>query len=180
MQYKYSAMAKIRDLIPTTVLFKKEKTDSILMDLVEDFDMALIEYSIILSGGSKDLYVNDWKDQDGEEVFIPERLYLKAYDISMTFGIKGTVNDYLPKWIKFDNYLTGKDGSGAEFTIFSPWYNIGRQHCYAKDYKAKESNREIGGNLFHTFERPVRITDPATFIDATIDKSGNYQLQIRE
>lgn len=172
-------MAEVKELTPTTILFQKAGTGSTVKDLVDDFDMALISFPVVLSGGIKDYYANDWKDENGEEVFFPEKAYLKAYDLSVTLGIKGNVSNYLERWNTFFDYITGKDGTGTEFGFYSPWLDLGHPHCYFKDYKAKDGNRETGGGIFHTFDATIRITDPDSFLTAVLDDNGNYNLQIK-
>lgn len=167
-------------LIPTTVLFQKAKEGSPVKDMVDDFDMALISFPLVLSGGTKDFYANNWKDDDGEEAFFPERAPLAPFDLSITLGVKGTVSGYLDKWRLFNDYLTGADGNGTDFAFYSPWYDLGFHHCYFKGYKAKDGNREIEGSIFHTFEATFRITEPETFIVAVLDPDGNYSLQERK
>lgn len=173
-------MEETKELTPTTILFQKAKDGSPIKDMVDDFGVALISFPVTLSGGMKDYYANAWKDGDGEEAFFPERSFLNAYDLSLTLGVKGTVKDYIGKWLAFSNYLTGRDGSGTEFSFYSPWLDIGHPHCYFKGYKAKDGDREAGGGVFHTFEATFRITDPGTFMAAVLNLDGDYELVARD
>lgn len=112
------------------VYFRKTGS-SVVKDSIRDFGMYCKEVPFMLFGDAKDLSSDDYKDEDGEDEYIPETLPLKSYTMEVTFAFKGD-RDSANKALKdFVSYLTGRDadGEGAEFDMYSTYTDMGRQRC---------------------------------------------------
>lgn len=101
----------------------------------EQFDVYVREGGLpfIIRGEVKDLPQNDWYDEDGVEEYVPESgLYMKSYDMEVEFIYKGANYTSKSKMTEFFNYLTGRDGTGGLFKIYSTYTCIGRQNVRLK------------------------------------------------
>lgn len=118
-------------------------------------------------GESKEIYTNNWKDEHGEEAYIPSVVYSEAYDLEVSFAYKGAVGSAYPALKSFRDYLRGNDGDGAELEIYSPYTGIGRKKCYLKSFPEKDffqSNVDEGLEFTVTF----RVTDPVTDVTLSL------------
>lgn len=145
-----------------------------------DFSMACLNFPFKVTGDTKDLPANDWKDENGLDVYIPSSLPLKAYDINVEFGYVGqdlssgtpNVINAMNAALAFFKFLTGHSGSGgsgAELTIYSPYTGIGRKSIYAikmDNEKARFMLKQDMANLYNenvlTFNVTFRVCDPLT------------------
>jgi len=140
-----------------TILFQKEKADSILKDLVKDFDMVCLSFPLQLNLEAKEIVSDDWAEEDGEDWFEPPVLPLKAYDIDVEIGYSG--DNWRTKIESFLNYLTGQDGSGVKIKMYDVHTGIGRKGVRFVSYKPNLSGYD--GKLM-TFTLRFRVTDPRT------------------
>lgn len=140
-----------------SILFQKEKTGSVLKDLVRDFNMVCLSFPLQLNLEAKDVVTDDWPEEDGEDWFEPSVLPLKAYDINVEIGYSG---DYWSTKIEsFLNYLTGQDGSGVKMKMYDVHTGIGRKGVRFVSYEPNLSGYD--GKLM-TFTIRFRVTDPRT------------------
>ena len=140
-----------------TILFQKEKADSILKDLVKDFDMVCLSFPLQLNLEAKEIVSDNWAEEDGEDWFEPPVLPLKAYDIDVEIGYSG--DNWRTKIESFLNYLTGQDGSGVKIKMYDVHTGIGRKGVRFVSYKPNLSGYD--GKLM-TFTVRFRVTDPRT------------------
>lgn len=133
-----------------------------------------------VGGKTKDLPKRDWKDEQGEDVYIPSNLMMEAYDaeFEMACVVNNTsgfsLSAAFEKINAFKKWLSGNDtssGSGAELKIYSPYTGIGRQGCYLLEISNEEPHLQLkqsAGNLYNenvlTFRVKFRVTDPMTNI----------------
>lgn len=113
-----------------TVYFRKTGS-SVVKDSVEDFGMFCKDVPFTMYGEAKELSSNDYKDEDGEDEYIPKKLPMKSYTMEVTFAYKGDRDSANKALADFLNYLTGRDenSEGAEFDMYSSYTDIGRQKC---------------------------------------------------
>lgn len=134
---------------------------------------------------TKDLPKRDWKDENGEDVYIPAKIPVEAYDAEFEMAYKGqelSSNPFnlhlaLAQIDAFKKWLTGNDteeGSGAMLSIYSPYSTIGRQKCYLLEIGSEEPHVQVkqeGNNLYNenvvTFKVKFRVTDPVTPFNPT-------------
>lgn len=112
-------------------------------------------------GDSKEVYSNNWKDEHGEDAYIPSVVYSEAYDLEVGLVYKGELGSAYPALKSFRDYLRGIDGDGAELEVYNPHTGIGRGKCYLKSFPTKDffqSNIDEGLEFSVVF----RVTDPVT------------------
>lgn len=113
-------------------------------DTLETFDVWAMEVPFQTVGDVKDLPANDWKDESGEEEYMPAVLPMKAYDMAVKFGYKGKCGTGREHLTAFFNYLRGKawtlngithDGDGAELMMYYELTGTGRRGIRLKGIK---------------------------------------------
>ena len=133
-----------------------------------------------VGGKTKELAKRDWKDEQGEDVYIPSKLMFEAYDAEFEMAYVGQelasnpfdVSLAFEQIDAFKKWLTGNDtesGSGAELKIFSQYANFGRQGCYLMELGDEVPHVQLkqeGDTLYNenvvTFKLKFRVTDPVT------------------
>lgn len=144
-----------------TLLFQKSKIDSSVKDSLVDFGMVCTDIPFMPYGETKELPKRDWADEDGEDTYIPDRIPLLAFDWEIGMGYKGDLSTAQGALKTFTDYLTGKDGSGAELKVYSQFTGIGRKGIYFKgisDFDFFKTNIDE----VVTFKLKLRVTDPTT------------------
>lgn len=144
-----------------TLLFQKSKTGSSVKDSLADFGMVCTDVPFMPCGETKELPKRDWIDEDGEDTYIPDSIPLSAFDWEIEMGFKGELASAQGALKKFTEYLTGKDGSGAELKVYSKYTGIGRQGIYfmgMSDFVFSKTNIDE----VVTFKVNFRVTDPSS------------------
>lgn len=112
-------------------------------------------------GGTKEPYKNNWKDENGEETYIPDTLKVEAYDLKLQFAWKGSLGGAYTAYKNFAAFLTGRDGNGADLSIYDDRTKWGRTKIWYKE----PSNPDFHYDNVHdilTWEATFRVTDPVT------------------
>ncbi len=148
-----------------SVYFRKTGSSTVV-DSVRDFGMYCKEVPFVMYGEAKELTSVDYKDEDGEDEYIPLVLPMKSYTMEVTFAFKGD-RDAANKAIKdMVAYLTGRDGAGegAEFDMYSTYTEIGRQKCrFVSMSNDAELIREDGYDILFP-KLTFKVNDPVTDI----------------
>lgn len=133
-------------------------------------------------GTTKKLPSREWNDEHGADTYIPQRMYMEAYDAEFEFAYKGeelvmnimNLSQAFTQIDAFKKWLTGNDGqpgeeTGASLTIYSPYSTIGRKNCYLVSISNEDPcviAKGRGTNLYNenvvTFKATFRVTDPVT------------------
>lgn len=103
----------------------------------------------------KNVWVHDWIDSDGEDLYVPNELYYKPYDLDLDFvyiGERDSFNDVMRDFIL---YL----GAG-EFSIFDVWQKAGLRLRYIK-YKEGDKYRE--DRDIWQFTITFRVSKPSSY-----------------
>lgn len=104
----------------------------------------------------------EWPGEDGEDAYIPSGgLKLKAYDLDVEFVYKGEIGTAYNAYKTFRNYLTGRDGGGADLTIYDPTWDRGKKGVYVKkisDLSTFRTNLDEGASCKMTF----RVRNPGS------------------
>lgn len=104
------------------------KTTGKLKDTIAEWGMYCGEVSWFVGGAAKELPENDWADEDGKDVWMPEDgVPLKSYDTTLTFYCKGNPSNAERRIAAMLDYLTGRDGSGGWMRIYSEYSESGRR-----------------------------------------------------
>ncbi|GAE83339.1 hypothetical protein JCM10512_1605 [Bacteroides reticulotermitis JCM 10512] len=114
--------------------------------------------------------MDDYPDEDGEDVFIPEILTVKAYDLDVDFSYKGADAENGVR--VFIDYLLGHDGTGASLKVYNPYIKMGRSKIYITGFSEPEFNRENDEEIAN-FTISFRVTDPRTRVVPSYDGNNN-------
>lgn len=153
---------------PYAILFKKMKSDSSVVDTFDNWGIVCKDFPFEIYGEAKELPSNDWYDEDGDDEFIPDELKLSAYELDVDFAYKGSMNSANVNIRGFLDYLTGKDGTGAEMMVYDTYTQIGRQGIrYVKVSPDIFWRQEEGGDVL-VFVVTFKVNDPLT--DITLSK----------
>lgn len=161
-------MANIND----TLLIRKKKLDGSVGSVVStlsSWDIACVSFPFKTGGSTKELYSNDWKDENGEETHIPDELYENAFDVTVGFAYRGSINTAYTSITSFKHFLSGMDGNGSSLELYHPQTGIDRQKCYLKDFSDEDFVRSNIDDVL-TFDVTFRFTDPTTEITLSFNE----------
>ena len=135
-----------------------------VLDLVESFGIYGKEIPFVVGGEVKNVHTNEWYDEDGDEEYVPDKLLLKAYDITIDFAYKGKQRSANEKVLSFIDYLTGRTDGASVMKLYSTYTGIGRQNVrLVKVNDDCELVREKGYDVL-IFKVTFKINDPVTNI----------------
>ena len=170
-----------------TLLF--QKGNGTVVNSFTQWGIACCKVPFKAGGKTKDPAKRDWKDEQGEDVFLPNKLMFEAYDAEFEMAYVGkelasnpfNLSLAMTQIKAFKKWLTGNDttnGSGAELKIYSPYASIGRQKCYLSEISNEEPRLQLvqeGQNIYHenvvTFKVKFRVCDPMT--DITLSETSS-------
>lgn len=144
-----------------SIIFQKEKEGSPVKDLVADFSMVCTSFPFQLGFEAKEIYSDDWADEDGEDMADISTIKLKAYDLEAEIGYTGS--DFNSKLDALVGYLLGSDGNGIKLKVYNPHTNIGRKGIRFVKYEPEMSNPDM-----RTFKITFRVTEPASRVTPSI------------
>lgn len=132
---------------------------------------ALVEYDVRHQGEVKEPYKNDWKDEHGDDEFIPDELVEKSFEITLTIACRKLKSKiYIPgqdlsEYIaNFINYLR----CGGEFMIYFDGSKYGKRNVRFKevdeDATVHTGTVQMGDSTFNetvlTFKVTLHVNDP--------------------
>ena len=106
---------------PYAIYFKKMKDDASVVDTLSDWGIVCKDFPFKLYGEAKELPSFDWKDEDGDDEYVPDELKISAYEIEVEFAYKGAMDSANTKIRGFLDYLTGRGGTGAELMVYDTY-----------------------------------------------------------
>lgn len=89
----------------------------------DEWNIRITDYPFI-SQDTKDLPENDWHDEHGKEVYIPDELPIKAYEVQVSFVYKGSKATAGAQIMSFLDYLR----KGGYFKFYCEWAKMGAYH----------------------------------------------------
>lgn len=156
------------------------KTLGAKKDTISEWGMYCAELDWMVGGSAKELPENDWADEDGKDVWMPEGgIPLKSYDTSLTFYCKGDAERAKRRINAMLDFLTGRDGSGCWMRIYSEYSMSGRGGVRFDSMETNPefvmTNRGIVGKVtvkFH-IDRPQSniILSNGELVDSTSSQS---------
>lgn len=93
----------------------------------EDFSAGVMEFSLP-SFEVKELPANDWKDVEGEEVYVPEKLLLGAGDLEVKLCYRGERGTFWSHKTLVLHYLL----QGGKIAVQLPYAQVGYTDAYFK------------------------------------------------
>lgn len=150
---------------PYAIYFKKMKSDALVVDSLDNWGIVCKEFPFKLYGEAKELPSHDWKGMDGNDEYIPSKLPVAAYDVKVEFAYKGVMDSANANVKGFLDYLTGRDGSGAELMVYDTYTKIGRQHIRYMNVKEDVFHRQEESGDVVVFIVTFKVNDPVTDIE---------------
>lgn len=148
---------------PYSILFQKMKSDAPVKDLLDNFGMVCTDFPLPSPGDVKDLPKRDWADEDGEDIFVPDTLPIKAYDIKISVCYEGTKGTAMDKLEMLLDYLTGADNYGSRLKIYNAKTHTGRQDVYLTKISDTELWQGDDSEILE-FNMELHVCDPKTRI----------------
>ena len=150
-----------------SLLFQK-RTDNVAYDLQDDFSFVCtrIEPGDI---GFKDLEENNWADEDGNDVYFPNKMRLKSFELKVDVAYTGVVDSHQGALSYFLDYITGIYADGIR--LYSKRLNKGYKGVYLKSISDQRLYKTETDEVYEcvlTFE----ITDPISPVSAK--KNGSF------
>ena len=149
---------------PYAILFKKMKNDALVVDTLDSWGIVCKDFPFKMYGEAKELPSNDWKDEDGEDEYVPSVLPIASYEMEVEFAYKGDANSANVKIRSFLDYLTGRDGGGAEMMVYDTYTMIGRQHVRLVSVSDDVFYRQESDGDVVVFAVTFKVNDPMTDI----------------
>ena len=149
---------------PYAIYFKKMKDDASVVDTLSDWGIVCKDFPFKLYGEAKELPSFDWKDEDGDDEYVPDELKISAYEIEVEFAYKGAMDSANTKIRGFLDYLTGRGVTGAELMVYDTYTKIGRQSVRFVSVGDDVFYRQEDGGDVVVFVVTFKINDPVTEI----------------
>lgn len=149
---------------PYAIYFKKMKDDASVVDTFNDWGIVCKSFPFKLYGEAKELPSKDWKDEDGDDEYIPDELKIASYEVEVEFAYKGDINTANVKIKSFLDYLTGRGGTGAELMVYDTYTKIGRQSVRFVSVEDDVFWRQEDGGDVVVFVVTFKVNDPVTDI----------------
>lgn len=138
---------------------------------LSDLGMVLIDSHILGSLTSKEIANTDWDDEDGDDSFAGERIFLEPYDIEYRIGYKGSefsaaenVRDFFDSLSGHGLFLMSDMASGVTY-----------RGVNAVSYEEERSHRELTkGNLDDVEGFSVLITSEGNEYEDFITSDEEY------
>lgn len=153
---------------PYAIYFKKMKSDALVVDTLDNWGIVCKEFPFKLYGEAKELPSHDWKDEDGDDEYIPSKLPIASYEMEVEFAYKGVMDSANASIKGFLDYLTGRDGSGVELMVYDTYTKIGRQSVRFVSVSDDVFYRQEEGGDVVVFSVAFKVNDPVT--DITLSK----------
>lgn len=149
---------------PYAILFQKMTSNAPVVDTFDNWGVVCKDFPFKLYGEAKELPSHDWKDEHGDDEYVPSELKIASYEVEVEFAYKGEMNTANTNIKGFLDYLTGRGGTGAELKVYDTYTRIGRQHVrYVSVDEDVFYRQEDGGDVV-VFVVTFKINDPVTEI----------------
>ena len=161
--YICNEMSYIPDIIDYKPFYIQTDADEMAIDTTHWGMVARVNPFPILPT-PKEVYRNEWLDEDGDDEYIPDELKISSYEIEVEFVYKGELNTAHTQIKGFLDYLTGRGGTGAELMVYDTYTKIGRQSVrYVNAEPDIFWRQEEGGDVV-VFVVTFKVNDPTTEI----------------
>lgn len=151
-----------------------------VVDLNERFKIVCQDIPFKKNPKSKDLPTHDWHDEDGADVYVPETLRIKHYDIDVFFlyvGTDETIRTDISNFIDFIyGRIKGNDNDSvqsARLAVYNEYVGMGR-----KDIVVSEVENEIfyisdnDPDALARIKVKFTVYDPTTIVTPHVDSSN--------
>lgn len=149
---------------PYAILFQKMMSNAPVVDTFDNWGVVCKDFPFKLYGEAKELPSHDWKDEHGDDEYVPSELKIASYEVEVEFAYKGEMNTANANIKGFLDYLTGRGGTGAELKVYDTYTRIGRQHVRYVSVEDDVFYRQEDGGDVVVFVVTFKINDPVTEI----------------
>ena len=161
-----------------------EYTKGSVVDLLSEFNIVCQEFPFKKNPKPKDLPTRDWAGEDGLDVYIPDQLPVKHYDVEVVFLYAGTEKTMRTDLSNFIDFLYGRIKGSSSDTVQSGRLVIYNEHTGIgrKDIVVSEVENEIfyltdsDPDAVAKFKIKFTVYDPTTEVTPTY---GTYDGQKR-
>lgn len=153
-------------------LYIQKAGSASVIDTTTAYGVYIVEMPFLLLGEAKELPSNNWHDEHGDDEYIPSELMMEAQEAEFTFAYKGALATASSSILSFINFITGIDGSGAEFSWYDSYWKIGRQgtrYLEMDDDAEYSEYTEDGVQMCMVkFKVTLKVNDPVTQITLSV------------
>lgn len=121
-----------------------------VVDLLKTFNIICLEFPFSKNPKTKDLPTRDWAGEDGLDVYVPEKLPMKHYDIEVFFLYVGTKSNIRTDISNFIDFIYGRAKADVNDTVksgrlavYNEYVGMGRKDIVVA---------ELSNELFHCSE----------------------------
>lgn len=148
-------------------------------DLYKDFKIVCQNFPFVKNPEPKEFSSNDWKDEDGLDVYVPKNIKMKHYDVEATFLYKGTESDMRDDISAFIEYLYGRNTGavGGLLAIYNEYVGMGRKDVVVSKVDNKIFNiSESDPDAIAQFDVRFTVYDPITEVGLSRDQTTDTVL----
>lgn len=143
-------------------------------------------------GDPKDAATRNWLDEHGEDVYIPQDVKLKKFDMEVTFLCNGTEDRVKYNVNQFHLFLLGKDSKyksmhqsgveventisavGPRLALYDEYSNVGWKDVRFKSFSTDGLVMDNGDDeIVLEFKVTFEVFDPFTKVDLITNQHGN-------
>ena len=144
--------------------------------LIDDFGFYVKDIPFSLSAKVKEPEKNTFFDEDGDQEYEQNNLYLEGYEMEITFCSKGTKEQLYSRYMKLLKYLTGKDGTGTKFMLYNERIGAGRTDIRLKEFDDDAEYYDLDSDeepFLLEIKSTFKVNDPIT--EVTLNADGTIQ-----
>lgn len=106
-----------------------------VVDIYKEFNVVCQSFPFVMYPEPKELATRDWGGADGRDVYVPNRIPLKHYDLEATFLYKGTQESMRKDISAFISFLYGrnKGAVGGRLFVYNEYVAMGRKDIFVSN-----------------------------------------------
>lgn len=137
--------------------FSSSMTYSVPFDTNAQYGLVIKHAPFSIAPKPKNIITQSWKDEDGDDVFLPGTITREAYDLELEFVYFQPDNDANSQIRKFVSDISGK-----WLKVYDTYTKIGRQAVYMVEADDDPQFRRREGRDCLVFKVKFRVNDPNT------------------
>lgn len=159
-------------------LIKKDGENETVKDVSQSYNVVLEDMPRIIPLVPKNIYSHSWKDQNGDDEYMPDTLYYEPAECELTFGCR-SVSAENTVWDILKTFLAWI--STGTFSFYSEYSGIGRQNVrFAELSDDAQYSRQILRTGDTDVEEEIlqfrvtfKINDPKTEVTLSLTEGQN-------
>lgn len=130
-----------------------------IFDTKERFGLWIQHSPFTITPAPKNILTQEWKDEDGEDVFIPSNIVHSAYDMELTFVYLRNDGQAVNNITAFIDTIKGK-----WLKIYDSYIQQGRQGIYMIECDSQPTFKRRNNYNLAIFTCKFKVNDPDTNI----------------